>query len=95
MPPKSYIDVNAFATVEDLANHLKFLASNPDEYVKYFWWKKYYKIVREYNVCHRQLCRICKSLHERKATTNIKTQVYGDIKKWNLEGMCRNATIKF
>jgi alpha-1,3-fucosyltransferase len=94
MPPKSYIDVNAFATVEDLANHLKFLASNPEEYVKYFWWKKYYKIKEERNVLHRKLCRICQSLHQRKTTSIFKNQVYSDIKKWNLEGMCRNPSIK-
>lgn len=50
LPPKSYIDANDFNTAEDLANHLKFLSENPKEYVKYFWWKKHYKVAQMFDV---------------------------------------------
>jgi alpha-1,3-fucosyltransferase len=76
-PPHSYIDVNAFATAEDLANRLKFLADHPEEYVKYFWWKKYYRVEP---ATYRDLEKACKKLNEIKK--NPTTHVYGDIKAW-------------
>jgi alpha-1,3-fucosyltransferase len=93
MPPKSYIDANVFATVEDLAEHLKFLDANPDEYVKYFWWRKHYKIREQYIVRGPQLCRICQKLNE----PNIfyRNEVYTDIKTWYGKGICRKPNIKF
>lgn len=39
LPPKSYIDANEFESVEKLAEYLHYLSANPEEYVKYFWWK--------------------------------------------------------
>jgi alpha-1,3-fucosyltransferase len=93
MPPKSYIDANAFATVEDLAKHLKFLSDNPHEYIKYFWWKKYYIVREQHNVRDQQLCKICQKLHEPNLFKRV--QYYEDIKGWHNEGICRNASIKF
>jgi alpha-1,3-fucosyltransferase len=93
MPPKSYIDANAFATVEDLAKHLKFLSDNPHEYIKYFWWKKYYTVRQIGYVRDHQMCRICQKLHE--PNLFARSRFYTDIKAWYNKGMCRNATIKF
>lgn len=60
LPPRSYIDANAFDTVEDLGKYLKFLSENPKEYVKYFWYKKHYKIVHAWI----DMCEICDKLND-------------------------------
>jgi alpha-1,3-fucosyltransferase len=94
MPPMSYIDANAFETVEDLANHLKYLSDHPEQIVKYFWWKEHYEIrKRPQTIKGQQLCKICEKLNEPNLFE--KTQYYRDIKRWNGEGICREPNIKF
>lgn len=89
LPPMSYIDANDFETVEDLANHLKALSHNPEEYLKYFWWRKHYKIIRpEIN-----LCEICVKLNERGFAS--KRQTYSSIKDWFDKDACIKPKIKF
>jgi hypothetical protein len=41
-PPSSYIDVNNFKTVKDLADYLTMLSKNESAYMEYFNWKKDY-----------------------------------------------------
>lgn len=93
MPPKSYIDANQFATAEDLAKHLKYLSDNPKELIKYFWWKKYYKIREQYIVRGPQLCKICQKLNE--PNLFLRNQFYPSIKKWYSDGICIKPKIKF
>lgn len=90
LPPKSYIDVDSFKTVEELATFLKFLSNNPEEYIKYFWWTKSYKIT---SVNPLDLCKICQKLNEPKFLA--KRQIYEDIKDWFYKDVCRNPIIKF
>lgn len=89
IPPKSYIDVNDFETVKDLADHLIYLSRNPREYAKYFWWKKHYKIVTP----GLPFCEICEKINE--FNLDNKRQVYGDIEKWFYQGACNKPNIKF
>jgi alpha-1,3-fucosyltransferase len=95
VPPKSYIDDNEFKTVEDLAVHLKFLATNPDEYVKYFWWKNDYEVklnaVVKFPTSH--WCRVCQKVQKLKADKVKK--VYKNIENWSKKGICRKAKVKF
>ena len=39
--PKSFISVRDFETPEELADHIKFLMDNEEEYLKYFAWKQH------------------------------------------------------
>jgi alpha-1,3-fucosyltransferase len=55
-----FINVDDFKTVEDLAKYLKFLSRNPDEYVKYFWWRKHYEVLGKNNMW----CDICRGVNE-------------------------------
>lgn len=90
LPPKSYINVNDFATVEDLANYLKFLSENPKEYVKYFWWKKHYKV----SVCyHYDFPEACNKIVAWSKSSDTNT--YEDIKGWYTEGCNKKPRIKF
>ena len=43
-PPNSYIDVRDFSSTQELAQYLQHLIDNPDEYLKYFWWKPHYQV---------------------------------------------------
>jgi alpha-1,3-fucosyltransferase len=94
LPPKSYVNANDFKTAEDLAKHLLFLSDNPEEYVKYFWWKKHYRVEETgfyFNL--RQLCKICEKLN----TPNLefKTQIYTNIKQWNEKNTFVKPNIEF
>lgn len=89
LPPKSYIDANAFETVKDLAEHLTFLSEHPHEYIKYFWWKQHYKVTDGTNFA----CQICEKLNE--FNFSLKKRTYESIKDWFYEGSCNNAKIKF
>jgi alpha-1,3-fucosyltransferase len=72
-PPKSFIDANQFATVKELAEYLKFLKENPEEYVKFFWWRKFYKVnEREFGL----FCNLCEKLHETSRPKIMDRQRY-------------------
>lgn len=92
LPPKSYIDANAFATVEELANYLIFLSENPHEYIKYFWWKQFYKISSSDDV-QQMICVVCRRLNE--LNFKLKKQTYGSIQDWFYKDACKEPKIKF
>lgn len=74
-PPKSYINANDYENAEKLAQYLKYLDENPDEYIKYFWWKKYYQMYRP----RSEFCSLCETLHDEKFIRDSKR--YEDISK--------------
>ncbi|XP_039453340.1 alpha-(1,3)-fucosyltransferase C-like [Culex pipiens pallens] len=87
VPPHSVINVQDFKTVKELVNRLKFLADNPEEYVKYFWWKKHYRVVR-----NLPFCELCRVLHG----SGGKPRYYEDIRTWWYEDACQvKAKIEF
>jgi alpha-1,3-fucosyltransferase len=90
LPPKSFINAEDFETVEDLANYLKFLAQNPKEYIKYFWWTNHYEIKL---VEQPLLCDICTKLNE--PNFDLKRQSYVNIKEWWYKNACRKPKIEF
>lgn len=88
-PPHSYINAEDFKTVKDLADYLKFLDGNLEEYRKYFWWKKFYKRTKISPFC--QLCLKLNNPSERE-----KVQYYNDIQEWWYGHACRmNPHIEF
>lgn len=94
VPPMSYISANDFETADDLVKHLKFLATNPKEYVKYFWWKKHYR-VESVNQFFKNwhLCKICEKIND--PFLKYKHQSYHNIYDWFHHNTCGNSTIKF
>lgn len=85
-PPDSYIDVNDFDSIEHLVSHLKFLTSNPKEYLKYFWWKKYYNVVMNLASFKIGFCDLCMKINDPKFMN--KPHMYPDIQSWWIDGMC-------
>ncbi|XP_017062887.2 LOW QUALITY PROTEIN: alpha-(1,3)-fucosyltransferase C [Drosophila eugracilis] len=75
LPPHSYIDANRFETISDLAQHMKFVAEDPNEYVSYFWWRRHYRLIST-----SPFCDLCARLHD--PGFSHKTQFYGDIQSW-------------
>jgi len=78
LPPHSYININDFNSIKELAKYLKFLDENPQEYANYFWWKKHYKLVMYTKA--QSYCDICMKLNEWEPAN--KKQQYIDIKNW-------------
>ncbi|XP_059622871.1 alpha-(1,3)-fucosyltransferase C-like [Phlebotomus argentipes] len=94
LPPQSYIDANDFATAKDLANFLRNLANNPEEYIKYFWWKSHYKTLstlKSYN-------NLCKKLHEFSSGIDGGQFIrsYKNMSHWLNDNQCEEESrIKF
>jgi glycoprotein 3-alpha-L-fucosyltransferase len=59
-PPNSYIHVEDFATIKDLADYLILLDNNDVLYNKYFAYKQLGKVV---NIWEQFFCRLCSLLH--------------------------------
>lgn len=81
-PPHSYIDAESFASVADLARYLQHLDANPTEYLRYFWWRKYYQVRGG-----QPYCDLCEKLHSTKYRN--KMQTYRNIEEWWISGSCR------
>ena len=63
LPPKSYINVFNFTTIKQLADYILYLDNNFDEYIKYFSWRKRWKIETFLKVRPRVKCDLCDLLH--------------------------------
>jgi alpha-1,3-fucosyltransferase len=93
MPPKSYINANDFKTPKELAEYLNFLSDNPEEYVKYFWWKKHYKSQRLFKFTPHHLCSVCQKFNEPGFAA--KKQFYSNLKEWYYGDGLKKPTIEF
>lgn len=74
LPPKSYINVEDFGSIKNLTDYLNFLSKNPKEYIKYFWWKRYYTIER----APTRYCEICQLVHKEFK----ETKIYRNFQRW-------------
>jgi alpha-1,3-fucosyltransferase len=90
VPPRSYIDANAFANAKELTDYLIYLDQHPEEYIKYFWWKRWYKIKDA-----TPFCDLCKKLYELDYGSDDR-QIYEDLDSWWRKGYCdQNPGIHF
>ena len=87
-PPHSYIDVNDFETVKELAEYLLRLSQNKKEYNAYFKWKETHDVYRL-----NTWCELCQKLHDHSLP--VKT-VENGYKWWymreNGEFSCNNGS---
>lgn len=91
LPPGSYIDANNFLSAKELTDYLMFLIENPEEYLSYFWWRKYYKI--EFPGDQHMHCNICKKLNQ--MIEGDRGQYYLNISNWFYRNSCKAPRIKF
>lgn len=73
-PSRSHINVQDYPDVESLAKYLKSLEDNVDEYLKYFEWKRHYRITDENPV----VCKLCEML----SNPNQEQKTYEDVIDW-------------
>lgn len=86
LPPHSFIDVNQFNRTTDLANYLIQLSSDPAEYSKYFWWKKFYPKIN----INRNYRNLCRAIHELSSSEILPEDVtfYSNIESWWKDNQC-------
>ena len=83
-PPHSFVNALNFSSVEALAEYLLLLEKNEELYVKYFDWKKTYRVVLQ---PMRGWCDLCRMAHD----DNLPSKIYHDIKQWWIDdGKCEN-----
>ncbi|XP_035691976.1 alpha-(1,3)-fucosyltransferase 7-like [Branchiostoma floridae] len=76
-PPNSFIHVDDFGSPEALANYLKYLDQNDDEYNRYFAWKTTPpKNLPDYE---SRFCEVCKKLLQ---VSRTERKVYTDLDRW-------------
>ena len=79
-PPGSYINARDFASVQELAEFLAKVGSEPQLYNRYFQWHSNYEITEVYP----GMCQVCVLLYQ-----NRTTKVYEDVMQWyRTEGQC-------
>lgn len=87
LPPHSYINVEDYGTVKELTDYLMYLARNPNEYLKYFWWKEFYSIGQLHYACD-----LCKKLNQWNRGVEIKA--YRSLEDWYRHDKCRSPKIE-
>ncbi|KAM8719481.1 hypothetical protein ACLKA7_012097 [Drosophila subpalustris] len=88
LPPYSYIDADRFENVEKLAMYLRYVANNINEYMRYFWWRQYYKLGQD-----SPFCQLCAQLH--RPSFQLRTQIYEDIEAWWFNSCRFESHIRF
>nr|XP_033503589.1 alpha-(1,3)-fucosyltransferase 7-like [Epinephelus lanceolatus] len=76
-PPNSFIHVDEFASVKDLAKYLQQLAEDKKRYSEYFAWKHQWKVKLSID-WRESLCKICL-----KYNSLPRKKVYSDLQAWN------------
>ncbi|KAI4501569.1 hypothetical protein M0802_003446 [Mischocyttarus mexicanus] len=79
-PPNSYINALDYDSPEKLAEYLKQLIANQNEYRQYFKWKTRYSIE---DATPKAVCSLCKFLH-----TENKTNMYVPLTEWYSHNKC-------
>lgn len=74
-PPHSVVNVEDFETAEELAGFLRHLDDNLEEYLRYFEWKKRYKVV---TANKRVVCKLCEMLNDPEQPA----KTYSSIRQW-------------
>ncbi|KAI1731308.1 glycosyltransferase family 10 (fucosyltransferase) c-term domain-containing protein [Ditylenchus destructor] len=82
VPDDAYIAVEDFSSPKALAQHLKWLQNNRDEYLKYFAWTKNYKRSSGSN----PLCDLCQL-----AVDGQRTQIPNIVDWWETDGQCEHG----
>ncbi|KAJ8873991.1 hypothetical protein PR048_024831 [Dryococelus australis] len=86
-PPGSYIDTRDFASPKDLAEYLKRLDANPDEYNEYFRWKESYRVNRR--PMSHAMCKLCEILNDPLQPPKS----YASMQEWySGSGVCHRAS---
>ena len=62
-PPHSYIHVNEFPSVAELAQKLEYLSKNETAYKEYFWWTEHYQVSSLWDHYVSAQCDLCEKMN--------------------------------
>ena len=65
-PPMSYIHVNEYSTVAELAEKLEYLSNNETAYNQYFWWTEHYRVSSLWDHYVSAQCDLCEKMNRVK-----------------------------
>ncbi len=51
LPPQSYINVDDFQSIKELATYLQYLDKNDTAYAAYFAWRQFWELVVSFEKC--------------------------------------------
>jgi len=94
-PNHSFIHVDDFASPEQLAIYLNQLISEPEEYLKYFWWKPHFQVLADVDPVTSHLlpstfpCNLCSHLHQ--AASSPPSMVSSLEKDWRKAAACQET----
>ena len=86
--PNSYINVQDFASIEQLATHIKTVANDEPLFNSYFKWRLEYKVVL-YDWIQHLVCKLCTLSYEGKQLQSNVSAIYDTEKCSN-----RNSSLK-
>ena len=62
-PPMSYIHVNEYSSVLELAQRLEYLSQNETAYKQYFWWTEHYRVSSVWEHYVSAQCDLCEKMN--------------------------------
>lgn len=81
-PKSSYIDARSFESPKKLADYLLFLDSHPEEYLKYFEWRKSY-MVNDVYYFEDAWCTLCEKLWKTPLNASYEQSASArDLENW-------------
>jgi len=85
LPPRSFIHIDDFVSINSLVDYLNFLKANPEEYNKYHAWRRDYELMGTY--LDYGICGMCDSLAAKHLTSKWDRKTVGE---WWFESSCDN-----
>ena len=87
-PPRSYLNIDDFSSVEELAKKLEMLASDPTAYKEYFWWTNHYRVTSIMEGYESAQCQLCEILNQQGSSQNRLPSI--DLRDyWSSQKHCR------
>ena len=87
-PEKSFINMQDFSSMKELASYLLMLDGNRSEYIKYFKWKEEFEILNSKHDFNQAHCRLCQFLHENQG----QSKIVDNLDRWWVQGSsCSSA----
>ena len=62
-PRHSYIHVDEYSSVSELAQKLEHLSQNDTAYKEYFWWTEYYRVTSHWEHYVAAQCELCEKMN--------------------------------
>ena len=62
-PPMSYIHVDEYSSIAELAKRLEFLSKNETAYKQYFWWTTHYRVTSLWDHYVSAQCDFCEKMN--------------------------------